>query len=870
MRDLGLASAGGVCVRCQLRLLVASHARARRGIATSSGAAAVPPGSAAAATAAEEDGRAHESWMQTGPPEPPSSIPTLRPPTDPFSPRRPSSLSIFQSIVESQARTPAAPGAPAAGAAALGLVKDVARIQTMLEHEGATLADAFACFEGSVYAQIKDNGAVPQIIKNQIAAVLLEPLALAKPKDFDSGELPGVARITDIMIELDVLRPFAWAALVIELVQHIYRQKTVPEAYASVKDFETAMARRDVLLHDLVGAWRAFCAQRSSAPHGSSAPKPPAKGAQAGKAVQSNSTFQDAFAAMFPQYLLPSMLKPSLAAFATYKLLTEPFNRTRSIQSEAAPFLAMMKTLIFQGPTARRPPQPADFEAVLDVYPDLPRLLWPPKPAKGQAYLNSASVFRDAPRNAVSTMYHHVNTAVASKNLGAVQRTWAQFWGEAAAPDAERIAQLARHPDMFDLFIYAYTVLRRPQQAIEVWSNMERIGIKPTIKTWSSMLHGCVKASHLAGVHAVWDKLVRSGIQLDTAIWTARIHGLFACGDPDSGLRALEEMAHVWAHRKDARHARIAVQPSIEPVNAALAGLLRLNRRSDVNKLLAWASRRGINPDLYTFNTLLRPLVRAGDMKGIDEVFATMRSINIEADVATFVVLLEGALNQIGCLAPAQQVEVVERILAAMKDAGVEINMRTYAKILHLLLREGGRAEEPVKAVLAHIWHRGLELTSHIYTMLVDHYFSRDPPDCAAVTALIENRRLHENRSIDRVFWERVISGYAQAGDTARALDIFNRVFVAGSTITFSTLYDLLRPLLAEGNMAAAARVVEAARKMGRLEDGETGAATAAAADGGRYWRHRFWHLVYRNGLMGQHLEAKFLLANQESMNQGL
>ncbi|KAL1843780.1 hypothetical protein VTJ49DRAFT_7490 [Mycothermus thermophilus] len=863
LRDLGLAGVGSVCVRCQFRLLVASHARARRGISTSS-SAAVPQDTA---VATEDDGRLQEGWMHPGPPEPPSSIPPIRPPTDPLSPRRPSSLSIFQSIVESQAGAPATPGAPAAGAAAIELVKDVARIQTMLEHEGATLAAAFAYFEDTVYPQIKDNGAVPQIIKNQIAAVLLEPLALTKPKDFDSNELPSVARITDIMIELDVLRPFAWAALVIELVQHIYRQKTVPEAYSSVKDFETAMARRDVLLYDLVGAWRAFCAQRSSTPHGSSAPKPPTKSVQTGKNAQNN-TFQDAFAAMFPQYLLPSMLKPSLAAFATYKLLTEPFNRTRSIQSEAAPFLGMMKALIFQNTTARRAPKPEDFETVLDVYPDLSRFLWPPKSTKDQGYLNSASVFRETSRNAVATMYHHVNEAIKNKNLGTIQRTWAQFWGEAATPDAARITKLAKHPDMFDLFIYAYTVLRRPKLAVEVWNNMERIGIKPTIKTWSSMLHGCVKASNLAGLRTVWDKLVRSGIQLDTAIWTARIHGLFACGDPDAGLRALEEMAHIWTNRRDPQYAHVAVQPSIEPVNAALVGLLRLNRRNDVNKLLTWASRRGINPDLYTFNTLLRPLVRAGDMKGIDEVFATMRSINIEADVATFVVLLEGALNQIGCLPPAQQVAVVERIFAAMKEAGVEINMHTYAKILHLLLREGSRAEEPVKAVLAHIWRRGLELTSHIYTMLVDHYFSRDPPDCAAVTALIENRRLHENRAIDRVFWERVISGYAQAGETGRALDIFNRVFVAGSTITFSTLYDLLRPLLAEGNVAAAARVVEAARKIGRLEDGETGAG-AATADGGRYWRHRFWHLVYRHGLMGQHLEAKFLQANQESMNQG-
>ncbi|KAK4241691.1 hypothetical protein C8A03DRAFT_30134 [Achaetomium macrosporum] len=855
MRELG-----SVCLRCRVRLLIASRTRARRGISSYSGTAAVE--------ADQEDGQLqNEGWV--GPPTPtprgplgdaqpttPTPIPRHVP-----SSRQSSSLAMFQSIVENQARAPSISGVQGPGTASIELVKDVAKIQTMLEREGASIAAAYSYFEEIVYPQIAKPGTVvPQIVKNQIAGVLLNQLALEKPRDFDMNHLPSVSRITEIMVELDVLRPSAWATLVIELIQHIYRQKTVPDAYSSIKDYENAMARRDALLRDLVGAWRVFCEQRATA-QGNSSLKAREAGHIKPKAFredgkpQQRPPLQEAFGAIFPQYMLQSLARATFAAFATYKLLTDPVNRTRSVKGEATQFLQMMKGLIFQA----RPPHRNDFGTIFDTFPDLPRFVWPTRQGNngGNAFMDSASVFGEKSEQLRVSVHRQLGDAIKGRNLGLVNKAWLEFWGDAPVPDAARITELAKYPEMFDYFILAYTMMRRFQQAFGVWNSMERIGIKATIKTWNSMLQGCVKANNAPGIKAVWDKLIRSGTKLDIAIWTARIHGLFICGEPQAGLRALDEMAKIWAARGDPRYAAIAVQPTVEPVNAALAGLLRLKRDSDATNVLAWAAKHGIDPDIYTFNTLLRPLVRRGDMKGIDEIFDTMRSINIRADVATFTVLLEGTLNHIGDLPPEQQVALVERILSAMKSSGIEINMQTYAKILHLLLREGDRAGEPVKAVLGHIWRRGLELSSHIYTMLAEHYFSRDPPDAAAVTALIENRRLHENRGIDRVFWERVIKGYAQAGELQRALDIFDRVFVSGTTITLSTLHDLLKPLVAVGDVGAAKRLVEAARKIGKADGGD-----AAGGEGRRYWRHRFWHLAYEQGLMGEQLAERFRQAN--------
>jgi pentatricopeptide repeat protein len=564
---------------------------------------------------------------------------------------------------------------------------------------------------------------------------------------------------------------------------------------------------------------------------------------------------------MFPKYPLPTLFRPTWAAYATYKLLIDPFNRTRSIEQEAAPFFRMMKTLIFQS----RPPRPSDFSALLEAFPDI-RYMQSRKYGKdrGTTFLTPVSIPQNPSHHLRATIHRQLGNAISSRNLGALKKAWVDFWGVAATPDESHVKELVKHPELFDYFILAYMTLRRPELAVDVWNSMERIGIRPTVKTWNSMLQGCAKAGNADGIRTVWHKLIVSGTQLDTAIWTARIHGFFASRDPDAGLRALDEMVKIWAARGEPANKRIAVQPTAEPVNAVLAGLIRLGRESDARHVLLWASKQGIEPDIYTFNTLLRPLLRRGDMAAIEALFETMRSANISADVTTFTLMLEGTLTDISHLAPPEQVALVRHILTEMKSAGIEANMQTYAKILHLLLRQGGdQANEPVKAVLAHIWRRGLELTSHIYTMLAEHYFSRDPPDAAAVTALIENRRLHDNKDIDRVFWERVIKGYCQAGETERALAIFDRVFVSGTNITFSTLYDLLKAVIKhdDGTHAAAApRIVEAARKIGMADEERTGDGPSAVApptthaERKRLFKHRFWHLAHQHGLLGEQL----------------
>ncbi|KAK3942443.1 hypothetical protein QBC46DRAFT_380256 [Diplogelasinospora grovesii] len=815
-----------------------------------------------------------------------------------------SSLAIFKNIVgEQQSRDVAASESTAATSpstgqmANLGLMKDVAKMQEILGRDGdAGVTAAYGFFETNIYPQISQAGSeVPQILIDQLSAVLFRRLLIKKAESFDSPELPTVTRISEIMLELGLLKPPNWAILMIQLLQHICRVSTFPTDYTSIESYENAMGRRDALLHDLLGAWKVFTVPRFTALRVGDAAKAAKQGLYPSGYPRAHSSSdrwpgpQRAFAALFPQYTHLVLHRPTWAAIATYALLTDPVNRNQSVLEKATPFLRMMGQVLFASPRPKR----NELKTVFGPYPDLHDYClsrWPAVIAvlsNRMAALDPRSFTR--PPRSVDNIYRQFDQALKRGNLEAMKKAWQEFWGMDDVPDEARVKELlAENVELFDQFIMAYMGLKQPELAIDVWNRMQRIGVKPTIKTWNSMIDGCTRAKNPHGIKTVWQRLVASGIELDTTVWTARISGLIRAGDPEAGLAALNEMAKIW---EDSRKGQgnsfvIAVKPTIEPVNAALSGLLRLNRMSTAKTVLGWAARQGIAPDIYTFNTLLRPMVRKGQHDEVDKIFQMMRDMGIEADAATFTILLEGALADVGAESPERQVQIVTKFIRDMEAAGVKANMQTYAKMIYVLLQEGGdNAEAAVKAVLAHIWsNAGLELTSHIYTMLAEHYFSRDPPDTVAVTSLIESRNLHDNRDIDRIFWERVIKGYSQAGETDRALHIYNRIFApsnagaGGTIITFSTLYELLFALVRADKMEEAAKLVKSARNImdatagggggggGPPEQIPEGAAARGVIDAdiktGRFWKHRFWHLADRYGLLQEDLVAPFHAAN--------
>lgn len=747
-----------------------------------------------------------------------------------------------------------------------------------IKNNNKSCADAFKFFKKEIYPLVKAIMAsptrqVPKPVMRSIHDLLMPRILIEKTKNVHAPELPLTAHITEIMLELDVFDPIYWSPLIIEMIESVYRINASPDRYTRIEEYESAMARRDLLLFDLAATWKHFTEHRlpwtvvkdlrvTSGSH-----KP-----------NSKEKFSEGFNGL--ERVMQSTLGnhgssenalhiSTWAAFGSYTLLSDPVRCSRLACKEAGSFLGVMGRIL----TAVTTLKPADFDPVSRRYPQLYAYI------KTQTHLGSfltststRAIRREHP---IHRIMETVAQAINKKNLGLLFTAWEQLWGEEEKPDPSKRQMYKDNPQVFDRFIYGFTALRRPQKAVDVWTKMESVGIKPTIKTWTDMLQGATHGKNVSALNTVWERMVQSGIKLDSYVWTARISGLISLGAVTEGLKALDEMADRW--KNQIKYPKQAVKPSIEPVNAAAVALIRLERDDLAADVLRWAAKQGIRPNIYTFNTLLQRHVRTGKVDQTAALLESMKEAKIEPDAATFTILLEKALINLPRQTPEEITQQVGDVMRMMESSGVMENMMIYAKAIYLLLQEGDRATTAVNAVLAHIWSQGLELTSHIYTMLAEHYFGRNPPDTRAVTALIDNRRLHLNENIDHIFWERVIKGYSQANDPVKAEEIFWKVFNEGMTeLTMDAMFELLAAMMRQAMFESAAKLVAALNPMKcavtpdqvlasrEVEEPAEREARFARMKSERFWKHRFWHLAYNGGLMSDDLLEAFEKAHED------
>ncbi|EFX03252.1 pentatricopeptide repeat protein [Grosmannia clavigera kw1407] len=824
-------------------------------------------------------------------------------------------LAVFRDVVEKQEGQQPPAGRSLAGGTEL--YQQLVKLTQLQSEPAVTIAELYAFFDSQMYPLMAEAPRdLPNIFK-QAARKLVHEVSAARQRDYRTGDLPSVARITQVRRQLDLLNmPELWVPLVLGLVEEVL----------STRQDEELAGSRAVRLDDLVQAWRIFSlpdmvvadeeALGQEAADSFRLPTPDAM-LLARYARQRN--LKLGLAGLFPRYA-PRSLKPVVpAVLATYALLTDPDVvggvAEAEVKTRAHEFLEAIEAILAA--------VPVDRAAVADMFvarPDLGAYVlgrWPLSETSRESDSSSSSSSSNKqqlgpmprPRGRSSSLdavHGQLSQALRARNLGACEAAWDVFWSSVTVPDADGADRLRQSAELFDYFIMAFATMRQPDRAIGIWNLMALAGVTPTLRTWTSFMEGCKRASNPTGIRNIWDKLVASGMPMDTAVWTARISGLIQAGEAEAGIRALEEMQELWeAANADTKTKTktTAVKPTIGPVNAAIVGLLRRGDLGAARQILGWAGRHGIAPDLITFNTILRPLVREGRGDEVAGLLEMMARLGMQPDEATVTVLLEGALGgggggggrrgQRGRGGESKNShrdleDTVRWMLAVVEASGLVANQQTYAKMVHLLLQEGGsdgqhqeQVDTAVEVVLAHMAARGLSLSSHVCTILAEHYFSQRPPDLEAVRALIEtgmrrgermegsreegegegeeaqmapraqraNIPIHRHRlrppQFDRVFWECVVSGFARVDDTVSAQRYFEHI-ADSQSVTPSTLESLLRALVRNADWEAAARLVAKvqAQKMLLAQDGETVRA--------RPFRHRFWHLAAEHGLLQQ------------------
>ncbi|KAI1761711.1 hypothetical protein GGR53DRAFT_522149 [Hypoxylon sp. FL1150] len=715
---------------------------------------------------------------------------------------------LFQQIVREQTAAKDAPPntAPINPILDLALVHAIGKLERMVE-KGDSMVDAYAYLKSDIYPMLREpDVTIPRVFYRTFSR-LMEAIVTAKKGAIRSPTLPTVAEIFRDYDHIGEMKPQRWAMLVGELVKSIVEMEP-PTAEQESVTAEEALTSRDTMLLDLVESWKILSLPRV-------VPATPDNEVTDGfwfplvdkaslKKFSDKGNFPAALSSLFPQYQ-PNQLSAPVAvlAIATYALLLDPKRSNPAARQAATRFIAKIADLIME---------------VINTFPALETYLRHKLESMAEQNAHtqtgeSLSLPNSPTINAISIGGRLRQAFTLTRNIGEVDILWQKFIGSTKNIPPERVAELQKHAGLFDSFIQARMALNQPGKAIEALDTLRRVGLRPTLRTWNVMLDGCKKASNVNGIKNVWAKVAGSGMKLDVKIWTTRVSGLIESGDIQGGIQALQEMARLWKQSsKDEK--TTAVKPTVEPVNAALGGLIRQNQVSVAESLLVWAGQQGIEPDVFTYNTLLRRFIRDGREKDVRRVFDVMAQKGVRANEATFTVVLDEAFSKIAPEDIEEQALTVTRVIGDMQAAGLEVNLQTYGKMIYNLLRLGDSARAAVKAVLAHLWAQGLELSPHIYTMIVEHYFARDTPDLDAVESLLQRRRLLDYDDMDATFYDRVIKGYALAGQPTRALEIYWRLSRAGVVVILSTQLELLELLVREDMVGEARALVANTKRM--------------------------------------------------------
>ncbi|KAK2594538.1 bifunctional glutathione transferase/peroxidase [Conoideocrella luteorostrata] len=474
--------------------------------------------------------------------------------------------------------------------------------------------------------------------------------------------------------------------------------------------------------------------------------------------------------------------------------------------------------------------------------------------SKGPSHASSAS-------SGIFIFHKQLRAAYRSRNTGAIVSIWQDLVAR-LAHNADLGRQMHEDPEFLDFWIFVWCAVRRPNKLQETLAVMQQVSVQPTVRTYTSMMHGWKICKDSERIEALWHKMVGSGLKLDAIIWTERISGLIEAGRPQAGIQALAEMQAIWKKAVAAKGtpeaaASVAVQPTIEVVNAAFKGLIGLDRHA-ANEVLAWGGREGIEPNIRTFNILLRESFRSSNSpEDVKSLLMAMKARGIEPDAATFTIILEELLGGMQNASATEQVQVVEQILRDIEAAGLRANLETYGKMLYAVasLANGG-ADEAIAAVQQHMRAVGLSATPHMVTILIERALSRYPlpPDAGAtIRSLLREHRLFNVSQGDQTLWERVMSAHAVTGDVISAIGVFGQLARAGRPVTsLPCLTDLLKALLVDKGDAKA---VQDAKEVVHIVLNHK--LKKAAAEGelslgrdGRYWRHHFWFLARENSLI--------------------
>ncbi|KAA1468278.1 hypothetical protein DENSPDRAFT_794096 [Dentipellis sp. KUC8613] len=237
--------------------------------------------------------------------------------------------------------------------------------------------------------------------------------------------------------------------------------------------------------------------------------------------------------------------------------------------------------------------------------------------------------------------------------------------------------------------IRAYLRLGRMEDTEAIWDDMIRMGVVPTIRTWTTLL---LHIGNLKGADRAletFNTMKAAGITPSAANYRILISFF-------SQERKMQEAVELFKEFQSTKLAPpMSPLPSLSVTavyNKMLQGYLHASQAEDARNLLEQMRTNGPKPDVTSYNTFLFYYHSTKDYRRFSSTLKAIVADGLRGDVVTFSTLLSAYLQ----IRPRD--EAISAVVRMMQKHGVEPNVVTYTSIISNLLKE--REEGALRAAL--------------------------------------------------------------------------------------------------------------------------------------------------------------------------
>lgn len=754
--------------------------------------------------------------------------------------------------------------------ATLELYTHVEKLLSMLNDPKVPIKDMWKLMTEDICPRILPKDAPTPYSLHFASKSLLRKLVVAHQHSPLAEGVPKVSEIARVYACMSLLSPRAWGPVL--------------DTFFTPQKFDQLITNGEEVAEDILEAWRAILTypsysgmKPSEMENTPSRPQWVLPKLKTGKVRRDmeNEGIEHAFVSLLPRYPHNPLQGMASRAMLTFAMLTD--GRTGGISSvEQHPFIRGIADVIFMsGMSSGTISQ--YFKSLELPYVQKLGIDWSTVISNAQKMANlSAFISPDVPPPAFKranlqserAVMQKLSRARAVKDLDTVTRLWSevQQWNQTDSqePNAKETARAKTlSPELGNNFITAFTMMDK-RKAVEVWNYLINQGHQPTASTWHAMLEGCKISRDSASLLGVWAKMLESDVRPDVTCWTTLISGLMSTGDLEGGIRAFNSMKVQWEAAAKAYVAKNnlnvplshlgdidgVAKPTTAVINAVVVSLLRRDKVDAASRVLTLGGELGIRPDNVTYNTILRSLVRKRNDAALEQLLLQMEQQGVRGDVVTFTTLLENSLSESHDSSPEDLVKIIDDLFVEMKASGISANEQTCAAIINSILRRAPSIDYllPAEHVVSKMAAMGLKPSAHIQTMFVNFHFKQPNPNLDAIGAMLDNFKKHRLPR-DHIFWDRVIEGYADVGDTVRALQSLRQSQKEGFRPGYGALDVLIHALYRNQEIELARQLVTNTG----LERGGPLPQDVRGVDG----QHRFWNSAEELGLIEENLEAR-------------